>query len=184
MPALTIDLPVQKDQTAFNLRRWTEVLADPELAKFQGRIETDRHGKVIMSPPPAFDHGGYQFEIGYLLRTLLPAGRVTTDCPTSTADGVREADVIWISHTRLRQIGENVCLAKAPEICVEVISPKNTRAEMAEKKALYFAAGAREVWFCKKGDMAFFCRPTSTGERTSRLCPDFPRRVEPDRPEE
>lgn len=43
-------------------------------------------------------------------------------------------------------IGENVCLTMAPEICVEVISPENTCAEMAETKALYFAAGAGEFW--------------------------------------
>lgn len=183
MATLTIELPVQKDQTAFNLRRWAEVLADPELTRFEGRIETDRHGQIIMSPPPAFSHGGFQFEIGYLLRTLLPGGRTVTECPISTADGVRAADVVWISHAKLAAIGENICLTKAPEICVEILSPKNTRAEMAEKKALYFAAGAREVWFCNKGSMTFFCRANSSGELVSRFCRDFPRRVEPDRPD-
>ena len=33
-----------------------------------------------------------------------------------------------------------------PDLCVEILSPTNTRAEMAEKKAAYLAAGAREVW--------------------------------------
>jgi Uma2 family endonuclease len=182
MSTLTIELPVQKDQTAFNVRRWAEVLADHDLAKFEGRIETDRHGHIVMSPPPAFSHGGFQFEIGYLLRTLLPGGRTVTECPISTADGVRATDVAWISYTLLEAIGENVCLTKAPEICVEILSPKNTRAELAEKKALYFAAGAKEVWFCNKGAMTFFCRATSAGDPASRFCPDFPRRVEPDRP--
>jgi Uma2 family endonuclease len=182
MAPLTIELPTQKDQTAFNLQRWAEVLADPDLAKYEGRIETDRHGRIIMSPPAAFSHGGYQFEIGYLLRTLLPRGRTVTECPLSTPDGVRAADVAWISHKRLAEIGESICLAKAPEICVEVLSPKNSRAEMTEKKALYFAAGAQEVWFCdQKGTMTFFCRADSTGESASRFCRDFPSRVEPDR---
>jgi Uma2 family endonuclease len=182
MSTLTIELPVQKDQTTFNVQRWTEILANPEFTKFEGRIETDRHGQVIMSPPPAFSHGGYQFEIGYLLRTLLPGGRTVTECPISTADGVRVADVAWISHGRLAAIGEKVCLTKAPEICVEILSPKNTHPEIAEKKALYFAAGAREVWFCRKGTMTFFLGINSTGESVSRVCRDFPRRVEPDRP--
>lgn len=43
---------------------------------------------------------------------------------------------------------------------------------MAEKKALYFAAGAEEVWFC--GRMTFFPGAESAGESASRLCPDFP----------
>jgi Uma2 family endonuclease len=34
-----------------------------------------------------------------------------------------------------------VCFARSPELCVEIISP----AEIQEKMALYFDAGAREV---------------------------------------
>ncbi len=177
MPTLTIELPVQKDQTAFNLRRWEQLVGDPEVAKLPGRIETDRHGHIIMSPPPVFIHGSFQSEIAHLLRTLLPLGRTATECPISTADGVKAADVAWISRERLTRIGENVCLTKAPEICVEVLSPDNTRQEMAEKKALYFAAGASEVWFCDNGQMTFFVGPTSAGKRSSQLCPEFPNPV-------
>jgi hypothetical protein len=65
---MTIELPTQEEQTAFNLRRWAELLADPEVAKIEGRIETDRHGHVIMYPPAAFSHGSYQSAIAYLLR--------------------------------------------------------------------------------------------------------------------
>ena len=46
MSMLTIELPAQEEQTAFNLRRWAEVLADRELAKIEGRIETDRKSVV------------------------------------------------------------------------------------------------------------------------------------------
>jgi hypothetical protein len=76
--ALTIELPPQRTQTAFNLRRWSELLRDPALAKIEGRIETDRHGQIIMSPPPGAKHGGYQFRIGALLDRLMPGGRVLT----------------------------------------------------------------------------------------------------------
>ncbi|MGC3988668.1 MAG: Uma2 family endonuclease [Chthoniobacteraceae bacterium] len=174
MASLTIELPVQADQTAFNLRRWAEMLADPELAKIEGRIESDRHGHIIMSPPPAFSHGRYQFKIGTLLQQLMPAGEVITECPISTMDGVRAADVVWISKARLAQIGENICLTEAPEICVEVLSPDNTKAEMSEKKALYFAAGAQEVWFCDRtGHLSFFHAP-EVSAAASKLCPAFP----------
>src|ERR1051325_4807350 len=97
MATLTIELPPQRQQTAFNLRRWTELLGDPELAKIEGRIETDRYGHIIMSPPPAPSHGSYQSEIAHLLRTKLRRGRVLTECPISTADGVKAADVAWAS---------------------------------------------------------------------------------------
>lgn len=183
MPALTIELPAQEDQTAFNLRRWAELLDDTELgrelARIEGRIETDRHGYIIMSPPAAFRHGSYQSEIAFTLKSSLPDGRAVTECPISTADGVRAADVAWISHAKLAKIGENICLTEAPEICVEVFSPDNTRREMSEKKALYFAAGAEEVWWCdQRGAMTFFHGEVSTGEAASRRCPEFPALIE------
>src|SRR2546427_1335393 len=146
MATLTLELPPQKTQTAFNRRRWAELLADRELARFEGRIETDRHGHIIMSPPPAASHGGFQFQIGFLLQNLLPEGRVLTECPISTADGVKAADVAWASPARMSELGEQVCFPRAPEICVEVTSPSNTQAEFEEKMALYFDAGATEVW--------------------------------------
>ncbi len=128
-----------------------------------------------MSPPPGYLHGSFQFNIGVLLRSALPNGRVSTECPISTADGVRAADVAWISRERLATIGENVCLTSAPEICVEVLSPDNTPREMQEKRALYFAAGAAEVWQCDcDGHMTFFPDAISTGEPKSRFCPTFP----------
>src|SRR5436189_3149968 len=101
MAMLTLELPPQKTQTEFNLRRWAELLADGELAKIEGRIETDRHGQIIMSPPPAPSHGSFQSEVTYLLRSLLPNGRVLTECPISTADGVKAADVAWASPLRM-----------------------------------------------------------------------------------
>ena len=164
MSTLTIELPAREDQTAFNLRRWSELSADTalsrELSKIEGRIETDRHGHIMMFPPPGFSHGSFQSEIAALLKALLPNGRAVTECPISTADGVKAADVAWISKARLEAIGEQICLTMAPEICVDVLSPENTRREMAEKKALYFAAGAEEVWFCdKSGKMIFHCAP-------------------------
>jgi hypothetical protein len=47
---ITIELPDLKSQTAFNLARWAEILADPRLAKLPERIETDRHGHILMTP--------------------------------------------------------------------------------------------------------------------------------------
>ena len=178
MATLTLELPPQRSQTTFNLRRWAEVLADPELARIEGRVETDRHGHIIMSPPPAPSHGSFQLEIGYWLRNLLTNGRVLTECPISTADGVRAADVAWASPEVMAQLGNRVCFPRAPEICVEVISPGNTEAEIREKIALYFDAGAKEVWTCAgSGVMNFFGARGGRPMRASRLCPQFPKRI-------
>ena len=53
---ITIEMPERVSQTKFNLERWAEILTDPALAKLPNRIETDRHGHILMSPPPAFRH--------------------------------------------------------------------------------------------------------------------------------
>ena len=45
----------------------------------------------------------------------------------------------------------------APEICVEIISPSNSMAEMHEKISLYLAQGAQEVWLCdQEGKISYF----------------------------
>ncbi len=180
MATLTLELPAHKTQTAFNLRRWAELLADRELRKFEGRIETDRHGHIIMSRPPAPAHGSFQARIASLLERHLSTGRVLTECPISTADGVKAADVAWASPERIEELGEQVCFSRAPEICVEVISPSNTQAEIDEEMALYLDAGAREVWLCaESGAMTFFGSARSRQPmRASQLCPPFPKQVQ------
>src|SRR3989440_12351002 len=105
MATLTIELPPQETQRSFNLRHWAELLNDPELAKIEGRIETDRHGHIIMSPPPAPSHGSYQSEIAHVLRNFVTEGRVITECPISTADGVKAADVALASPESMRNVG-------------------------------------------------------------------------------
>ena len=109
----------------------------------------------------------------------MRAGRVLTECPVSTADGVKAADVAWASPERMKELGDRVCFPHAPEICVEVRSPSNTEAEIREKVALYFDAGAREVWLCaQSGAMSFYVGGESQPASTSELCPHFPRQVE------
>ena len=177
MARLTIEMTNDRAQNAYNQKRWAELLDDPELAKIEGRIETDRHGQIIMSPPPAPSHGSFQVEIAYLLRGLLRHGRTLSECPVSTADGVKAADVAWASPECMRDLGNRVCFPRAPEICVEVLSPRNRKEEINEKIALYFQAGANEVWICDlSGQMSFFSAPKRSLKQ-SKLCPEFPRRV-------
>ena len=122
LSAVTIELPPQQTQTAYNLRLWAELIRNPQLARIEGRIETDRHGHIIMSPPPGANHGSYQSEVAHLSRTLMGSGRTLTECPISTADGVKAADVAWASGETMRARGNYACFPKAPEICVEILS--------------------------------------------------------------
>lgn len=178
MGTLSIALPPRERQTVFNERRWSELLADTELARYPGRIETDRHGHIVMTPPPSPRHGSLQSEIAHLLRVRITNGRVITECPVSTADGVKAADVAWASAETMRELGERVSFPRAPELCVEVLSPGNTAEEIREKIELYFDAGAREVWTCaESGAVTFLHAGETTASSSSHLFPDFPSQV-------
>jgi len=173
--ALTIQLQPSAQQSAFNLKRWAELVADPELARLPHRIETDRHGHILMSPLPAPRHGNFQSEIAHILRSLLASGRVITECPLSTSDGVKALDVAWLKPGRDQELRSMVCLVRAPEICVEVLSASNTPGEIGEKIALYFEAGAEEVWTCDQdGALEFRFSTPPTVRQTSQICPEFP----------
>ena len=56
-------IPESGNQEAFNLARWAEVMDDPDLARVEGRVETDRYGNILMTPPPGFSHSTHQTEI-------------------------------------------------------------------------------------------------------------------------
>jgi hypothetical protein len=57
---LAIQLPPSEQQSAFHLQRWFELQNDPDLARLPHRIETDRHGHILMSSPPPPSHGSRQ----------------------------------------------------------------------------------------------------------------------------
>jgi Uma2 family endonuclease len=167
---------VEHDRTAFNLAVWDKILATPEFAAMPYRFETDEHGQIIMSPPPAPSHSRYEALIVGLLLRLAPHGETLTQCPVSTRKGVKATDAGWCSpEVWLKSAGKS-CFVQAPEICVEVLSPSNTRSEIEEKRELYFEAGAKEVWICAQdGGMSLFA---AAGEiERSALCPDFPPKV-------
>ncbi len=177
--AALLDIPRIKDMKAFHLKRWAEVYDDPELHRYPGRVETNRFGHILMMPPPGFPHSSRQGEIVCRLGNLMTGGRALAECAVLTADGVKGVDVAWITEGRIKRGLQGEVLTIAPEICVEVISPKNTRLEMENKRDLYFEAGADEVWFCdKQGALHFFLKSTEGTEvKASALCPSMPKRI-------
>jgi Uma2 family endonuclease len=174
--AVTIQLETGHEQTAFNLKRWYEILQSPELAKLPYRIETDRHGHILMSPPPALPHSEKQATIASLFKQLLPDGRTFTECPISTSDGVKATDVAWLSPTRSNEADTQTCLSRAPDICVEILSPSNTAREIEEKIALYFESGASEVWVCQENGTLLF-HSLDGLHQASSICGHFPSKL-------
>lgn len=167
-------------QAAFHRAVWAKILQDPDLAKLPYRIETDPHGQIILSPPPAPRHGSRQSFIASLLHQWNPGGKVITECPILTSGGVKAADVAWCSKDRWATLDTEVCLSRAPEICVEILSPSNTTSEIDEKLHLYAEAGAHEIWICEiEGIMRFFGgKNLKQPMPHSRRCPEFPLAIE------
>ena len=131
-----------------------------------------------MSPPPAPSHGVKQAKIATLFDRLLPKGIVITECPVSTSDGVKAIDIAWLAPERRQEVDSAVCLAQAPEICVEVLSPSNTGEEISEKIELYFEAGALGGLDLQSGGtVEFYHSSPGQTRRSSEICPEFPRRI-------
>lgn len=125
--------------------RWAELCNDPGLRDLPYKIELNAYGTIEMSPTST-RHARYQASVAFDLARQLPQGTVTTQGPVATGEGVRVPDVAWASPEFVARHGDATPLPQAPEICVEVLSPSNTDAEMEMKIRAYLAAGAVEVW--------------------------------------
>jgi Uma2 family endonuclease len=154
---------------------WEQICDDPLLRDLPFKIEQDRYGRIVMSPPPKADHGRYQAEIIKLLGALLPDRAIFGDCGIDTPEGVKVPDAAAMTRHRSRLYRGFASLPEAPEICVEVLSESNSPGEMEEKRRLYAGQGCREFWTCsEQGDMSFFDAASSDRLERSALCPDFP----------
>ena len=160
---------------------WDDVIADQSLRNLPYRIETNGHGKLLLTAAPPW-RGFLATQVGLLLGDLLPQGRALIRPPIQTGDGVRVPDTAWISSERRQGLKDCVTIPMAPEICVEILSDSNPRIEMARKMTLYFAKGAKEVWLCdEEGRMEFFTALSAPDSVvSSEICPAFPKRIDLD----
>ena len=155
---------------------WAEICEDQILATLPYRIESDRWGNIVMSPPPRSRHAEYQGRIAALLHEKMAGGLMLPECPIQTEEGVKAADVAWVSHGRRASRPDDPVYLIAPEICVEVLSPSNAEGELQERRRLFFEKGASEFWLCGlKGEMTFF--DPAGPILDSRLCPDSPKQI-------
>ncbi len=124
---------------------WAEVVDNPLLQDLPFKIELNKFGKLLMSPA-SNEHGRIQSRLASMLINKLPKGEVITECSIQTSDGVKVADVAWLSKGFVLEFGFITPYPKAPELCVEIVSPSNSKVEIQQKVDLYLAKGASEVW--------------------------------------
>jgi Uma2 family endonuclease len=111
-------------------------------------------GELQRMSPTGDEHGGVTMELASTLHQYVKLnnlGRVyaaeTGFKLESDPDTVRAPDIAFVSRERIQAAGRiQGYRGGAPDLAVEVVSPGNTKREMAEKVKEYFAAGARLVW--------------------------------------
>jgi Uma2 family endonuclease len=136
-----IDAPLSSEELA---ARYRALCDDPCFANVPGKLELDAWGRMVMSPPSAY-HGRIQGNLAYKLKAVL-GGQVITEAPIATPAGLFLADLAWASPQYMSAHGSESPLMRAPELCIEVVSPSNSVKELQEKRDAYLAAGAEEVW--------------------------------------
>lgn len=150
--------------------KWQEVLNNPFFQNAPYKVELNKFGQILMSPASNW-HGIVQFNVGNAIKLAKGSG-VITECSILTSEGVRVADVAWASDEFFAEFGEQTPYPKAPEICIEVKSPANSKAEMDEKIRCYLEKGALEVWIVDENAKVNFY--THTGKiKKSKLVEDF-----------
>jgi Uma2 family endonuclease len=137
-----IEAPLTKEELAV---RYEKLCDDPWMSKVDGKIEIDVWGRVMMTPPPAYLHGLVQARLVQALNGL-PNGEAGVETPIATSAGLFSADITWASDAFLRSHVREVAPQQAPELCIEVVSPSNSRKELDQKRDAYLASGAKEVW--------------------------------------
>lgn len=152
---------------------WQEVCADPSLRNLPYKIELNERGQIVMSPA-SNRHGILQAAVVRTLTRARQDGVTISECSIQTTKGVKVADVVWASAEFMDKQREITPYPKAPDVCIEILSPSNTAGEMEEKRELYFAKGAQEVWLCNEQGLLNFY--DCVGQmQASRLFPDIAR---------
>lgn len=155
---------------------WEQICTDPNLKSLPYKIELNEWGQIVMSSAN-IRHVDFQDRITEWLKFLLKEGRTLQEFPVDTSENVKAPDVIWISGERFEKVREKVSSPIAPEICVEVMSPGNTKQHVLHKGQLYFEAGAEEFWICDDHGNIEFYNSEGRLER-SALVQEFPTKVE------
>jgi Uma2 family endonuclease len=111
------------------------------------------NGRVVPMAPAGPIHGSIEFRLAARLvayadetgRGVAMGGEVGLYTGRDP-DTVRGADALFISHERYGRWGRGAFLDVAPELVVEILSPKDRPGEVATKIREYLAVGVDRVW--------------------------------------
>jgi Uma2 family endonuclease len=120
------------------------------------RYELNQFGEWILSPAPTTRHQRVERAVARLLEAQLGPEAVT-EVAVCTDRGIRVPDVAWMAPEGWAERKDQTPLEIVPDVCVEVLSPGNTREEILMKVNAYLRGGAREaIVIGLKGEVEFF----------------------------
>lgn len=126
--------------------QWHQVLTNPALKNLPFKIQLYRLGQLLMLRAPNA-HGAIRADLAALLKNkFIGSGLIHSECSIQTQDSVLVAHVAWATDAFVPEHGDATPFPMAPELCIETLSPSNSKAAIAHKVRLYFAQGASEVW--------------------------------------
>ncbi|HEX3681919.1 MAG TPA: Uma2 family endonuclease [Bryobacteraceae bacterium] len=105
-------------------------------------------GEIVLSPSAKPLHAKVVANLFDMLKALQAQGyaRATDFGCVLGEHSLPGPDLAVIRTDRWRSVGEDDYLIGSPELVVEVFSPSNRKALMAQKAALYLEHGAEAVW--------------------------------------
>ncbi len=135
-----VEAPLSAEELAVRYRNLCE---DLRFANVPGKIEVDVWGRLVMTPASTY-HGRIQGRICQKLAVL--GGEALVEVGIATPQGLFVPDIAWASRAFVAALGGETPLTRAPELCIEVVSPSNSVKELQEKTSAYLAHGAEETW--------------------------------------
>jgi Uma2 family endonuclease len=134
-----------------------KLLTADEFARLPNPINGSKQelvrGETITMAPPSFVHAKIQGRIYFALETFNRSanlGHVVLETGVKTEenpDTVRGPDIAFWRYSNLAaNIKPDVYAQVPPDLCVEVLSPSNTKPEMNRKIREYFASGIHMIW--------------------------------------
>src|SRR5205085_1476505 len=120
---------------------------DLELMPDDGSVQRELwEGELVTMAPASEDHGYCEGEIYARVHSFVSRNRLGRVYPADTGfrlrdDTVLAPDVAFVRKERVPQVRSRSYANGAPDLAVEVLSPSNTRTEMARKIRLYLDNG-------------------------------------------
>jgi Uma2 family endonuclease len=139
----------------------TKLITAEDLLKMGdvGRCELI-YGELVMVSPAGFSHGEIALRIGRLLGNFVEQNGLGVVLAAETGfviernpDLVRAPDASFVRIGRLPKSGEDKFFSGVPDLAVEVVSPDDTKREVAEKVNMWLAHGTISVWVADPATM-------------------------------